>query len=88
MASTGRSPWSLQLVCSLLLRLLAKGDHVTCIRQWCKCKCSYKCLFVCVCVCVQVFVCVCRVGQRGLNWSAPHPVEFPVRLFCPALPPL
>ena len=30
------------------LRLLVEGDHMTCIRQWCK----YKC--VCVCVFMQL----------------------------------
>ena len=41
--------WSFQFGCSGWFRLLVKGDHVTCVRQWCKYK--YKCVCVCVCVC-------------------------------------
>ena len=60
--------WSFQFGCSVWLRLLAKGDHVTCIRQWCKykykCVCVYVYVYVvcvcrCVSLCVQVCMCVC-----------------------------
>ena len=65
LALTGHSPSSGVSSLAVLsgFDLLAKGDHVTCIRQWCKYKYKYKyvcvCVCVCVCMCVRACVCVC-----------------------------